>query len=84
MPTKTTSMAKIPIALDEELLRAVDRAVQQTKQSRSSFIREALKGHLVRLRVLEQERQEREAYARQPQTEEELSFSEVKAFWPPE
>jgi len=84
MSLRTVSTARIRIALGEELLLAVDRAARQTEQSRSSFIREALREHLWRLKVLEQEERERKGYEKHPQTEEELSPWDAVAAWPPE
>ncbi len=78
MPMKIVSKARISITLNARLLRDVNRTARQTKQRSSSLIREALREHLVRSDVREQERRVREAYAKQPQTEEELSLCDAE------
>ncbi len=78
MPMKIVSKARASITLNARLLRDVNRTARQTKQSRSSFIREALREHLVRPDVREKEEREREGYERHPQTEEELSLCDAE------
>lgn len=65
-------METIQVVLDEELLRAADRAARQAKVSRSAFVRGALREHLRRLNVKVLEARERRVYQAQPQEVDEV------------
>lgn len=54
-------METIRVVLDEELLRATDRAARRAKVSRSAFVRAAIREHLRRLNVKELEPRGRRA-----------------------
>jgi metal-responsive CopG/Arc/MetJ family transcriptional regulator len=56
-------MTTIKVVLEVSLLQATDRAVRRLKVNRSALIRDALREHLSRLRIREQERRDREGYA---------------------
>ena len=77
-------METVQIVLDEELLRAADRAARQTKRNRSALVRDALREHLRSLEVRAREERDREGYARQPQARDESLVWETEAAWPPE
>ena len=77
-------METVQIVLDEDLLRAADRAAHRTKQNRSALVREALREHLRRLEVRAREERDREGYARQPQARDKSDVWEAEAAWPPE
>jgi hypothetical protein len=59
-------MKTIQVVIEEDLLRSADRAARRLKVNRSALIRDALRGHLQRLRTADLERREREAYERTP------------------
>lgn len=61
-------MNKIQIALDDELLAAVDAQAVLCGENRSKWIRQALRDHLHRLKIREMEEQERIGYERFPDT----------------
>ena len=75
------TMQTIQVVIDTTLLKAANRAAKRSKQNRSALIREALREHLRRAEVLAAEKAEREAYLRQPQTEDELAWC-AEAVWP--
>jgi metal-responsive CopG/Arc/MetJ family transcriptional regulator len=74
--------ATIQVVLEEKLLRAADRAARRLKVNRSALIRDALREHLRRLRVLEKERLDREGYDRFP--DDEFAVWNQVASWPEE
>ncbi|MET0621250.1 MAG: ribbon-helix-helix protein, CopG family [Thermoanaerobaculia bacterium] len=57
-------METIQLALESDLLEAADKAVRKLKTNRSALFREALREHLKRIDVSEQEKQDREGYER--------------------
>ena len=75
-------METIQVVLDEELLRAADRAVRKMKVNRSALMRDALREHLRRLDIRTREDRDREGYARQPRDGENLGAWESEAAWP--
>lgn len=75
-------MQTIQVVLDEELLRAADRAARRVRVNRSALIREALRQHLDRLRTQELEDREREGYRKHPDTGEEALLWARAAAWP--
>ncbi len=60
------STVTVQVVLDEELLREADRAARAARVNRSELVRAALREHLRRLKVLEQEAQDRSGYERRP------------------
>jgi len=56
----------IQITIDERTLREIDRRLGGSKRGRSAFIRESVRAHLRRLRILELEDEERRGYERKP------------------
>ena len=75
-------METIQVVLDQELLRAADRAVRKLKTNRSALFREALRSHLKRIDLLEKEKKEREAYLRYPDSLDEPAAWDKVADWP--
>jgi metal-responsive CopG/Arc/MetJ family transcriptional regulator len=75
-------MKTIQVVVDEPLLRAADRVVRQEGTNRSALFREALREHLNRIRIRDLEKQEREAYRKQPDTDDDLVGWEQAATWP--
>ena len=74
-------MQTIEVAVDEQLLRAADRAARHKKINRSALVREALREHLKRLDRTGSERCDRTGYKRHPDTDD-LSGWEAVAAWP--
>jgi len=77
-------MQTVQIVLDQDLLRATDRAARRTKQNRSALVRDALREHLRRLEIRAREERDREGYRRQPQAQDEHRTWEAEAVWPAE
>ena len=74
-------MQTIQIVLEEDLLRAADREVKRLRTNRSKLFRTALRQHLKRSRIKEDEDRERAAYAAIPEGNEMAAFEKVTA-WP--
>ena len=77
-------METVRIVLDRSLLQATDRAARRLKLNRSALVREALREHLKRIEVRNNEERDREGYARQPQGRDESPRWEAEAAWPAE
>ncbi len=75
-------MRTVQMALDEELLAAVDETAKKLNMTRSAFAREALREALERLRISELERKHRLGYKRQPVCEGEFDIWEEEQAWP--
>ncbi len=67
------SVKPIQITVPEDFLTRLDMVVADMGTTRSAFIREVLEPVLREHRIRMLERQEAEAYARNPQTEQELA-----------
>ena len=76
-------METIQVVLEEELLRAADRAARRLKLNRSALVRQALRAHLSALRRSQRERSDRAGYERRPEHEAEAVWEKVAA-WPEE
>lgn len=74
-------MRTVQITLEDELVKAVDRAADRLDQSRSAFTRDALRAALAKLEVQVQEQQHREGYLRQPVNPGEFSDFEDEQVW---
>jgi metal-responsive CopG/Arc/MetJ family transcriptional regulator len=77
-------METVQIVLDKSLLQATDRAARRLKLNRSALVREALREHLKRIEVRNNEERDREGYVRQPQARDESPLWEAEAAWPAE
>ena len=75
-------MNTIQVVIEEDLLRSADRVARRLKVNRSALIRDALRGHLQRLRMADLERREREAYERNPDDPAEFAAWDGVAAWP--
>jgi metal-responsive CopG/Arc/MetJ family transcriptional regulator len=75
-------METVQIVLDKSLLQATDRAARRLKLNRSALVREALREHLKRIEVRNDEERDREGYERQPQARDESRLWEAEAAWP--
>jgi len=75
-------MSTIQVVIEEDLLRSADRAARRLKVNRSALIREALRGHLQRLRTGDLESREREAYERTPDDPAEFAAWDRVTAWP--
>ena len=75
-------MERIQIVLDSKLLQATDRTARRTKLNRSALIREAIRSHLNRLEIWEQEDRDRKAYEALPSDKAEAARWEAEAAWP--
>jgi Arc/MetJ-type ribon-helix-helix transcriptional regulator len=75
-------MTTIQVVIEEDLLRSADRVARRLKVNRSALIRDALRGHLQRLRTADLERREREAYERTPDDPAEFAAWDGVAVWP--
>jgi metal-responsive CopG/Arc/MetJ family transcriptional regulator len=60
------AMKTVQMTLDDELVRAVNRAVKKLGTTRSAFTRDALRAALRQLEVRERERRDRAGYAARP------------------
>jgi len=77
-------MVTVQVVLEQELLRAADRAARRFKVNRSALIREALREHLKRIRIREKEQRDRAGYQRYPENAGEFELWEKVAAWPEE
>jgi metal-responsive CopG/Arc/MetJ family transcriptional regulator len=75
-------METIQVILDARLLKAADTAAKRQKVNRSRLVRQALREHLERLRVLDLEDRDRRGYRAQPQRTDEYRPWEEGAAWP--
>ncbi len=61
-------MLPVQVVLDEKLLKDLDREAKKASQSRSEFIRRAVREFVDRRQCLKDVESERRAYERQPET----------------
>jgi len=71
----------VQMTLEEDLVRAVDRAARKLKTTRSAFARQALRAALARLRLVDQEKRHRRGYERLPVGEGEFDRWEGEQAW---
>jgi len=77
-------MEIVQIVLDKKLLHVADQAAKRTKRNRSALVRDALREHLLRLKLRASEERDREGYSRQPRADAEARGWESEAAWPEE
>jgi len=80
-------METIQVVIDTELREAADKAAKEQKMNRSALMREALRGHLKKLRIEAMEERDRRAYEKYPETRDEKDEGELwerEAVWPEE
>ncbi len=75
-------MKSIQVVLDERLLKEADREARRTKVNRSALIREALREHLRRRKLAQDEDQERRAYREQPLADGDVAVWQKEQVWP--
>jgi len=74
-------MQTVQVVLDADLLQEADLAARKHNINRSALIRDALRGHLKRMHILDLEQEERLAYQRIPASREDaLALVEI-ASW---
>src|SRR5262245_31777178 len=76
------SVETIQVVLDEDLLRAADRAARRLKVNRSMLVRQALRAHLATLARRAREDADRSGYERVP--DDHGAVWEKAAAWPEE
>jgi metal-responsive CopG/Arc/MetJ family transcriptional regulator len=69
------------MTLDDDLVKAVDRASKKLSTSRSAFTRKALREALVRYKVEQLERKHRRGYEHYPANADEFSVWESEQDW---
>lgn len=75
-------METIPIVLAKKLLLAIDRAARRAKQNRSALVRDALREHLRRLRLRDNEARDRLGYSAWSGIRDQTNACETEAAWP--
>lgn len=74
-------MKVVQMTLDEDLVKAVDKAVKRLRTTRSAFTRRALREALGRLAVTVLERQHRRGYEADPVKRGEFCVWEKEQEW---
>lgn len=74
-------MRMVQMTLDDELVEAVDKVVEDLKTTRSSFTRHALREALERYHARRLEEQHRKGYERRPVAKDEFSVWEKEQDW---
>lgn len=74
-------MRMVQMTLDDELVEAVDKVVEDLKTTRSSFTRNALREALERYHARRLEEQHRKGYERRPVAKDEFSVWEKEQDW---
>ena len=78
-----TAMETIHIALERGVLEATDKVARRARQSRSVFVRDAIREHLRRLEFRGSEERDRQGYAKNPGVGEGGKW-EAEVAWPAE
>jgi metal-responsive CopG/Arc/MetJ family transcriptional regulator len=71
----------VQMTLDEDLVKAVDKAARRLRTTRSAFTRKALRAALARLETSQAEARHREGYRTHPVSEEEFGAWEAEQAW---
>ncbi|MCZ6623690.1 MAG: ribbon-helix-helix domain-containing protein [Deltaproteobacteria bacterium] len=74
-------MKTVQMTLDEDLVKAVDKAAKRLGTTRSGFAREALRSALRKVHIMELERKHREGYIHTPVKRGEFSDWESEQMW---
>ena len=74
-------MRTVQMTLDDDLVKAIDKAVKRMKTTRSAFARRALRRELANLRLSELEEKHRRGYASHPVDTSEFSIWESEQEW---
>lgn len=74
-------MKTVQMTLDDDLVKAVDKAARELGTSRSSFTRKALRSALEKLRMTALERKYRAGYERKPVRRGEFDGWDKEQAW---
>ena len=74
-------MRTVQVVLEPELLREVDLAAKKHHINRSALIRDALRNHLKRIRILDLEERAIRALLLHKETKEESDWIEAASLW---
>lgn len=74
-------MKTVQMTLDEDLVKAVDKAAKRLGTTRSGFARDALRSAIRKVQMMELERRHREGYRRKPVKHGEFSDWESEQVW---
>lgn len=74
-------MRTIQMTLDDNLVKAVDRAAKELHTNRSAFTRKALQDALVRYKQEQLENRHRQGYEQNPVASDEFSVWESEQAW---
>jgi len=74
-------MRTVQVVLEPELLREADLAAKKHHINRSALIRDALRDHLKRIRILDLEERAIRALLLHPETKEESDWIEAASSW---
>ena len=74
-------MRTVQMTLDEELVKAIDKAAKKLKTTRSAFTRKALRQALANLRIADLEDKHRLGYETHPAGKTEFSIWESEQEW---
>ena len=74
-------MKTVQMTLDEELIEAVDKIVEELKTTRSAFARAALWEAIKNINNLQLEKKHRKGYALHPVNKNEFSVWEKEQDW---
>lgn len=74
-------MRTVQMTLDDELVKAIDKAVKRLRTTRSAFAREALREALANLKTAELEQKHRTGYEMRPVGKTEFSVWENEQEW---
>jgi len=74
-------MRTVQMTLDEELVKAIDKAVKRLKTTRSAFARKALRKELSNLKIAELEHKHHRGYQMHPVGKQEFSVWENEQEW---
>ena len=77
-------MKPVQIMMDEHLLARLDEAARKQSQGRSALVRKCVEEHLRKRCIEDMDRQALDAYARVPQTPEEVQEWLPLQVWPEE
>ena len=84
MWSKLRGLETIQVVLEEELLKAADKAARMLKTNRSALFRDAMRAHLKRIDAAEREKRDREGYERYPDLLDQPAVWDQVADWPEE
>ena len=74
-------MRTIQMTLDDDLVKLVDKVIQEQKTTRSAFTRKALREAVEKARLKALEEKHRQGYERQPVNQETFSIWEEEQTW---